>query len=286
MSTVVYTYFSISHKMALKGAYEEKIGFSLGNTVNKSDTRPYLGSPRGIALNEDIGIMYVCDMFGNTIHVFTMDGTHITCFGNHFLNQPWGVLIYKDLLFVTDVVRQSVIMFRGCTQEEVRKHSILFKFPRGMAISSKTEELFITDEDKNHVVVCSINPLRYTRVFVDKVPSPYDVNVCPKTDSVYVLKIHSPSILKFNLAGKLLETLFKGDDFSGSWFFCLSPHYDSFFIISQYKKSDVNIYNRNEKLLQKINFKSSVFGVAITSDLNIIVASYEDDKIKIFSLIN
>ena len=271
--------------MSLKGWYKEKIGFSLGSMIDHSDIRPYLGSPRGIALNEDFGIMYVCEMFGHAIHVFTMDGVHITCFGNNFLDKPWGLLIYKDSLFVTDVGRQSVIKFRGCTHEEVKKSPVCFKFPRGMAVSYRTEELFITDEDKNRVVICSTYPLRYNRVFVDKVSSPYDVKICPKTDSVYVLKIQTPFILKFNLAGNLLETLFGGDELSGSWFFCLSPQNHNIFIISHYKKSHVMIY-QNQKLLQKIPFKYSVFGVAITSDLQIIVASYEDVKIKIFSLIN
>ena len=286
--STVYNFFiysSTSHKMTLRGHYKDSFGFSFGNVIAKSDI-PHLGSPRGIALNEDVGIMYVCEMFGQCVHVFTMDGTHVTCFGKNFLDKPWNVLIYKDSLLLTDVGRQSVIMYRGCTHEEVKNYPVWFKFPRGMAISYKTDELFITDEDNNRVVICSMNPLRYSRVFVENTPSPYDVKVCPITNSVYVLNIRKPSILKFNLAGIQLESLFEGDEIHGSWFFCLSPQNHNIFIISQYKGSDVSIYYQDQKLLQKIHFKASVFGVAVTSDLKIIVASYEAVKIKIFSLIN
>ena len=108
--------------MTLRGHYKDSFGFSFGNVIAKSDI-PHLGSPRGIALNEDVGIMYVCEMFGQCVHVFTMDGTHVTCFGKNFLDKPWNVLIYKDSLLLTDVGRQSVIMYRGCTHEEVNNYT-------------------------------------------------------------------------------------------------------------------------------------------------------------------
>ena len=263
----------------------ELLGFSLGDSAGGN--RPYLGAPRGIAVNDRAGIMYASDMFDRNIHVFSMEGEHITSFGNRILHKPWGILLYGDVLFVTDVGRHSVIKFRDFVHEEVTRISIKFNFPRGMSIATKTNELLIADANNQRVVVCSTEPLRYRRVFAKNIPNPYDVNICNKTDIVYVLNNNSPFIYKYSLSGKLLAKLFytaeKG--MVGPWFFCLSLDYE-LFIFSDYKTNQIRIFDRKEKLVESINsFSSSVFGVALTSDLKLIVGSYNTThKIKTFQL--
>ncbi|KAI6657880.1 hypothetical protein LOD99_15598 [Oopsacas minuta] len=151
---------------------KELFGFSLGDQKDKYEKRPFLSTPRGIALDEDAGIIYVCEMVEKSIHVFTMDGSHITTFGNTFFDLPWGILLYDGYLFVTDVGRSSLIMLRDCRMDEVNRETTHFKFCRGMSISSKTEELFIADEGRNRVVVCTIEPLCFKRVFARGVINP------------------------------------------------------------------------------------------------------------------
>ena len=223
--------------------------------------------------------------FGNNIHVFNMEGEHVTSFGNSLLDKPWGILLYGDVLFVTDVGRHSVIKFRDFVHEEVNQIPFTFKFPRGMSITNKTNELFITDEDNHRVVACCTEPLRYSRVFATNIPSPYNVCICNQTDIVYVLNSSSPYIFKFSLSGELLAKLFHRKDMLGPWFFCLSLNL-GLFVFSDYKTNQITILDREERMLQLIKqFSNSVFGVLLTSDLKLIVGSLDEThKIKIFQL--
>ena len=263
----------------------ELLGFTLGDSA--VGNRPYLDAPRGIAVNDRAGIMYLCDMFDRNIHVFSMEGEHITSFGKHFQDKPWGILLYEDVLFVTDVGKHSVIKFRDFLYEEVSHTPSEFNFPRGMSIATKTNELLIADANNQRVVVYSIEPLRYRRVFAKNIPDPCDVNICNKTDIVYVLNSNSPFIYKYSLSGELLAKLFytAENGMVGPWFFCLSLDYE-LFIFSDYKTNQIRIFDRKEKLVELINsFSSPVFGVAVTSDLKLIVGSCDrTHKIKIFQL--
>ena len=260
----------------------ELLGFSYGDC--KDTNQPSLRAPRGIAVDERTGIMYVCDMFDKNIHIFNMEGEHITSFGNNLLEKPWGILLYGDVLFVTDVGRQTVVKFRDFVHE-VPQTPIKFRFPRGLSMANKTNELFITDEDNHRVVVCYTDPLQYSRVFAENIPSPYDVTICNETHKVYVLNTRSPHIFKYSLSGELLAKLFHLKGMSGPWFFCYS-YYFELFILSDYKTSNIRIFDLEETLVEHIDkFTNPVFCMALTSDLKLIVGSYDEThKIKIFQL--
>ena len=260
----------------------ELLGFSLGNYPNKD--RPYLNAPRGIAVDERKYIMYVCDMFDKNIHVFNMEGRHITSFGKNFLGKPWGILLYGDVLFVTDVERQSVVKFRDFVHEEVKSIPKLLKYPRGMSIANKTNELLVTDEDNNRIIVCFTDPLQYSRVFAENIPKPYDVCICDETDIVYVLNSCDPYVFKYSLSGELLAKLSLIIGEIRPWFFCFS-HQLGIFILSDYKTCKVRIFDQEMRMLEQIDqFNNPVFGVALTSDLKLIVGSYDEHRIRIFLL--
>ena len=137
-------------------------------------------NPRGIAFNEETQLIYVCDMGNPRVKIVSMTGEFISEFGSKELVKPWGILLYKDSIYVTDITQRAIFQFHLNTHQLVRKvgkegsEKGKFDYPRSLAIGPDGD-LYVADEDNNRISVLDVS-LNFKRFIQHKtILSPQDV---------------------------------------------------------------------------------------------------------------
>ena len=73
----------------------------------KGDKNREFASPRGVATSDETGNIYVADRDNNRIQIFAENGDYINQFEDENLEEPWGVLIHQNYIYVTDCIQQA-----------------------------------------------------------------------------------------------------------------------------------------------------------------------------------
>lgn len=138
---------------------EGKVIFSFGKYLFKR--------PGGIAINNELGLVYVVDVKDHNVKVFNLDGVHLYSFGSRGgnpgnFNFPTDIAVTsKGDLVVTDTLNARVQVFsiKGDflrTFGERGRSIQYFQFPKGVAVDSE-DHIYITDAMGSHVKVMSLD---------------------------------------------------------------------------------------------------------------------------------
>jgi DNA-binding beta-propeller fold protein YncE len=122
--------------------------------------------PGGIAINNELGLIYVVDIKDHNVKVFNLDGRHLYSFGSRGagpgeFNFPTDIaLTSKGDLVVTDTLNARVQVFNSKGDflrafGERGKGIRFFQFPKGVAVDSE-DHVYITDAMGSHVKVMSL----------------------------------------------------------------------------------------------------------------------------------
>ena len=129
--------------------------------VGKKGSAPgELDWPRGIAIEQASGHIYVADKRNSRIQILSETGECLNQFGDQHLKEPWGILIYQDSIFVTDMALHAIFRFKlsdvtiikrvgkyGSGQKELNH-------PRQLAISPN-QILYVPDDHNNRIQILS-----------------------------------------------------------------------------------------------------------------------------------
>ncbi|KAI6649127.1 hypothetical protein LOD99_6846 [Oopsacas minuta] len=69
-------------------------------------------NPWGVAVDDDIGFIYVTDWSIPIISIFSETGEFLNTFTNLIMREAWGIAIRRDKLYVTDTSVDALFYFQ------------------------------------------------------------------------------------------------------------------------------------------------------------------------------
>ena len=182
-------------------------------SVGKQGKAPgELSFPRGVAIDENTGYVYVTEWLGNRVSVFSETGDFLNTFSHQDMRSPWGIALHRDNIYVTDIISDAMFHFK---MEQQIRHVATFgsgkgssdeqlNYPRGLTVSTDGD-VFVADCN-NHRIKILDQSLRFKRhVTHQSMKKPRDVKLT--REEMYVLCYRSPCVLVLSHAGELTRSL-------------------------------------------------------------------------------
>ena len=181
-------------------------------SVGKNGEEEELHEPRDIAIDPATGNIFIADSGHHRVDVYSA----LFNFRYHIgkeegagkMNQPWGLSIYRDTLFVTQwwshCVKAYSISSGACQRKIGHFGNGLgeFSFPEGIAIS-EGGDLFVCDSKNNRLQVFTPE-LQFVQEFGEThLESPRCVRIPPSSDDVIVLDHNTRCVHLFSRGGDL-----------------------------------------------------------------------------------
>ena len=244
-----------------------------------------LSFPRGVAIDENTGYIYVAEGSDNRISVFSEAGDFLNAFSLQGMPYPRGIALHRDNIYVTD---WSNAVFHFKMEQQIR-HVATFgmgegssnkqlNHPRGITVSTDGD-VFVADYF-NHRIKILDQSLRFKRhVTHQSMNNPRHVKLT--RDEMYVLCMSSPCVHVLNHAGEMTRSLVTrgyGKQVHNAYFFCLDAEQN--LLISDYGAHDVKIFSKDGTYLHTVGQEGLERGmldhpteIALTKDLNLVVVS-------------
>ena len=245
------------------------------------------GIPKGIAFDEETQLIYVCDTRNSRVKILSMVGEFICEFGSKELVKPWGILLYRDSIYITDWKQCAIFQFDLNTHQFMKRlgekgsGKCEFNIPRSLAIGPDGD-LYVAEDSNNRISVLDIS-LSFKRFIQHKmILFPMDVQFTD--NNMLILSFDSlHRVHLFTLQGKYIKSTISIESSSLTCFFCLDRANN--ILVSNSHENLVQVYNEEGKLLHTLG-KGQIHlpnGLATTRSGRLIVAScHEDYGLQIF----
>ena len=258
-----------------------------------------LSYPRGIAIDENTGYIYVTQWHGSRVSVFSETGDFLNTFSHQCMNDLCGIALHRDNIYVTDLKSDSVFRFK---REQQIRHVAMFgsgkgssgeqlNNPLGLTVSTDGD-VFVADCN-NHRIKILDQSLRFKRHVTHQLMKK-PLNVKLTRDEMYVLCDSSPCVLVLSHAGEMTRSLVtRGNGMQVSnadaGFFCLDAEQNV--LISDNGAHDVKIFSKDGTYLHTVGQEGHERGmlyhprgIALTKDLNLVIVSNSNNFVlQIFS---
>ena len=237
--------------------------------------------PRGVTIEQTLGHIYVADWYNKRIQIFSETGEYLNQFRDQHLKDPWGIVIYQDSIFVTDIGHSAIFLFKlpdltmikrvgkkGSGNEE-------FDHPRQLAISPN-QLLYVADQRNNRIQILSTDLTFHGSLRHQTMTSPVDVKFTNK--EMFVLsREDNPCVHVYTLSGEKSRSLVTGGDI-GAYFFCLDELNN--LVISDRSADNIKIFSPAGDLLHTIGQEgdeagkfNEPYGIAILNRTKLVCIS-------------
>ena len=225
--------------------------------------------PRGITFDKIQNKVYVCDSSNHRIQVFDTNGEFLHSFGDDQLQEPFGICVSKDFVFVTNRVKECVTKF---TLEGIFKNSFdgTKKFSFIYGIDCCNEFLYICGYGYQKIHVCDLN-LKYIKYFGSgKIKIPIDVSI--HSDRIYILSQSMSSIYCYSKDCTFQKEIeLAGEDKPITVAFFMVIDLKGNFLISDYCNQEIRIFSPEGILKHIIGQGHFNFLNGLTLDSNNII---------------
>ena len=254
-----------------------------------------LYDPRGVAIDENTGYIYVTEVFGSS--VFSETGDFLNTFSHQDMRCPWGIALHRDNIYVTDRMSDSVFQFK--MEQQIRYVATFgsgkgfsdeqLTCPRGLTVSTDGD-VFVADCN-NHRIKILDESLRFKRhVTHQSMKNPLDVKLT--RDEMYVLCKSSPCVLVLSHAGEMTRSLVtrgNGMQVYNPLYFCLDAEQNV--LISDYRAHDVKIFSKDGTYLHTVGQEGHErgmlycpMGISLTKNMKLVIVSVSNNfGLQIFS---
>ena len=227
--------------------------------VGKKGSAPgELNWPRGVTIEQASGHIYVADRHNSRIQIFSETGECLNQFGDQHLKQPWGILIYQDSIFVTDMGLHAIFRFKLSDLTMIKQvgkegsGNKEFNLPRQLAISPN-QLLYVPDQSNHRIQILSTDLAFQDSLRHQTMTSPEDVKFT--NNEMFVLSfVDNPCIHVFTLSGEKSRSLVTrggiGTQVTRAYFFCLDRLNN--IVISDWSAHDIKVFSPAGDLLHKI----------------------------------
>ena len=244
-----------------------------------------LSNPRGVAIDENTGYIYVIEGFGsNSFSVFSETGVFLNTFSHQDMILPWCIALHRGNIYVTDPITNLVFHFK---MEQQIRHVATFgsgegssdeqlNNPSGLTVSTDGD-VFVADCN-NHRIKILVQSLRFKRhVTHQSMKNPLNVKLT--RDEMYVLCYRSPCVLVLSHAGEMTRSLVtRGDGMQVSEFFCLDAEQN--LLISDFEAHGVKTFSKDGTYLHTVGQEGHERGmlyhprgIALTKEMHLVIVS-------------
>ena len=237
--------------------------------------------PRSIAIDSVTNNIYICDAGNNRVQVFS-ESLEFLCSFNEQMHSPFGICIHLSKVYVTQFVANSLSVYstEGRYIQSVGrkgKKELEFDWPRGVAVSTANNLIYICDCRNNRVQCLNLN-LTFNS-FIPEVTQPRDIKLT--SQDVVVLTGGSPWIQFYDYSHQLIRQIItrgEGNQLIDPWYFFLDIE---FYILMTDDSADrVLIFSDRGQLRHKFGKRGEARGNLI-SPTGIIVD--REDRIIVLS---
>ena len=218
----------------------------------------------GLFLDEDTQQIYIVDYGNSRVQVMSLQGEFITSFGQDVLQEPWGISVNQDHIFVTDIGHNSLFKFCKNTLELLNStkgsDGLKFSIPRGLCIDTNGD-VFVADYFNNRIVIFSTNLQFKSRFGTHILYFPQDVKLTP--DCVVVLDLSPKCVHLFSRDGDYLSSCISQGEERNSLiyrpeFFCLDLSGN--ILISDCYHHCIKIFTQSGEFIHSIGRKGNKKG--------------------------
>ena len=253
--------------------------------------------PHAVAIDSNNNQIYITDRYIERITIFLATGEFLKTFSHPHMRCPWGIVIHRDNVYVTDTVEHSVFHFKmeadfplvariGNLGSGIRQ----FNDPRQLAVS-RNRNLFVSDYKNNRLKILD-SMLRFLQHISHlSMKGPIDVKLT--TEEVFVLCESSPCIKVFSYPGELKRSLITRGDIGihvvSTSFFCMDA--DDNLIICNSLSHQIKIFSKRGTLLHTLGKDGNEIelfhyprGIALINNQKLVIVSINTNYcLQIFS---
>ena len=221
----------------------------------------------GIAIDDDVKLIFIADYLNSRVQIVSFEGHFMTRFGQDTLKYPWGIIVSKEHIFITDIGLHALLKFDRNSYKLVIRTGIQgsedgqFNNPLGLCINYNGDVL-VADNNNNRVSVFSKDLIFISNIGIGHLKFPKDVKLTP--DSVVVVLNWSPKCVHFySKNGYLLNSCIsqgQGPDclVNLPTFFCFDLAGN--IIISDRGNHTIRIFSQSEQLIHTIGREGEEIG--------------------------
>ena len=211
---------------------------------------------RGLALDEPNQLIYIADWKNSHIQVVSFDGKFLKRFGQGMLEQPWGITVTENNVFVIDNNLHALFQFSKKDYKLVRSTGTEGEgegqlYSPGGLCTDYNGDVYVADGHNHRVSVFSKDLNFLKHLFTQQLSYTHDVKVTP--NSVVVLDRSPNCIHFFSRSGAPLRScVTQGKDgmVYGPSFFCLDPAGN--ILITDLSRNNIKILSPSGQLMHTI----------------------------------
>ena len=227
-----------------------------------------LDSPRGVAVEERSGNIFVAELLSSRVSVFSQTGEYIKSFGTELFQHPFGIAIQNDNLYVSDVNNHSVFHFKLPDMKLIQRvgkygsGNLEFCSPHQLFIS-QVGDVYLCDTNNHRIQVLTSN-IKFKKIFKhDSMRHPVDIKLTEEL--MYVLSdVDNPCLHVFTLTGdKIRSILSRGENLqlTKPLFFYIDMNAN--IVVSDYVYHSIKIFTPEGEFLHRIGRRGQEKGMFI-----------------------
>ncbi|KAI6660197.1 PEP-CTERM domain protein [Oopsacas minuta] len=245
-----------------------------------------LNCPRGIAVLNQTGDIYIADYCNDRVQVFSSNGDYLFMFSEKMAN-PVGICISQNKVFVTQCDSHCINKYEleGKLIKSVGSRGdgeAQFNGPHGLDVSDRNSNVYVCDFTNKRVQILTQELKFHSMLGIDVIKYPCDVKVT--RDRVLVLDQSDLCMFVFNSDHVLINRLItRGDGKQTNYPCCFDIDRDYNIIMSDYSNNCVYIFNQEGEQIHKFGKEGqgigefiNPWGIALDSTGHIIVLSEKD----------
>ena len=261
------------------------------SVVKEGTAKGELKWPGGLAFDEKSQLIFVgnggCAGIGKgRISVFTIKGEYISSFCDGLFNEPGGIAVNGDEIFISDTYLHSIFKLTLPSFELIRKVGSNgtgvgeFNCPQKLSLDTDGT-VYVADCGNNRVVVLS-NELKHKQhITHHTMKFPCDVKV--NQNKIYILSfINDPCLHVFSLSGEKMNSLITcgitaNTQVKQSYSFCFDKKQN--IILGDHAAKNIKVFSQTGKLLHvlggrnTINITMNPISILVTENSNIVCVS-------------
>ena len=250
----------------------------LVSVCEKGKGMEQLNCPRGVAVENKTGNIYIADTENNCVKVFDSTGKYLFKFGDNRdegkMYLPLSVAICADRILISQCDNCILnYQLNGKFISKIGKYGngeLEFTYPFGLTIDESNGNIYVSDCHNNRIQILSQDFRFLSQFGKDILKKPRDVKL--SKEYIFVLDVSNPCLHLFNYNHILQKSVIS----RGKGMQVIYPYY--FFIdqtdnilISDRDSNSINISNNEFQLIHAISVSPNPMGITVDSSRRIIV---------------
>ena len=165
-------------------------------------------NPRGISIDKIKNEVFIADRSNSRIQVLTTEGEYLRSFGTDHLNEPHGICVSQDGVFVTDEASQCLLRFSLAGQfinKTGSRGTTLGCFNGIKGLCYEAGLVYVCDGSMQRIQIFDIN-LKFVKEFgCGEIKIPTDIAIC--SDTLHILSQDRNTIYCYDRDGTYLKKI-------------------------------------------------------------------------------